>query len=291
IGLTKQLGRQTDSDRAMQNAESHARKSIRTDPNDVGERLRLAAIMTEKEETEAVRRLLIDGLRRQPNEPKLKRAASDFALLQAQDLDADQSEATSRRLQLLHEAATLDPNNSRVYLSLQGFYSQSRSQEQKVAYREALETMITSGQDVAAAHFALGNLKFLEGDTSGAVFHFETAIEINPLAVAIANNLAWVLCHGEEPDLDRASQLAEIAFDKAPKNSSVMDTLAEIRIKQERFREALPLLEKILSLAQGDKRRELHEKLANIYGNLGQPEIAKRHQSAAAAVESLDLDR
>ncbi|MEM6981064.1 MAG: hypothetical protein AAF539_15490, partial [Planctomycetota bacterium] len=127
IGLTKQLGRQTDSDRAMQNAESHARKSIRTDPNDVGERLRLAAILTEKEETEAVRRLLLDGLRRQPNEPKLKRAASDFALLQAQDLDADQSGATVRRLRLLNEAATLDPSNSRVYLSLQGFYSQSRS--------------------------------------------------------------------------------------------------------------------------------------------------------------------
>lgn len=288
--LARELNRDIDAERALDNALKDARKKLELDPKDVPSRLRLVSILNERDQIEAVRRLLNDGLDRQPNEPDLRRAASDFALKRSTEVAEDAPNSDQRRLRLLSEAANRDPSNGRVYAALQAFYSRARTDAQRLAYRETLEQLIAEGNDVAAAHFAMGNLKFMEGDASSAVFHFEMAIDLNPEAVAFANNLAWVLSHSDQPDLDRASQLAEVAYGRAPKSRSVRDTLAAIRIKQERYREALPLLESILVSARGEKKRDLHQKLATVYENLGQPEIAKRHQRMAAQPEGPDLD-
>jgi tetratricopeptide (TPR) repeat protein len=278
VVLCRGMGLDTEMQRAMQNAESYARSRLKQDAGDVQERLRLASLMTERKQTEAVRRLLVDGLRSTPNSPDLKRAASTFALMQLPNIPADAADAVEKRIGLIQEAANLDPNNQQIYQSLQALYGEARDDKQRAAYRKTLESMIVDGRDASAAHFALGNLTFMSGEVDTSIFHLETALELNPKAAVLANNLAWVLCQGGSPDLDRASQLAELALATNPDSISFVDTLAAVRCRQERYREAIPMLEKILPMAGGQKKRDLHKQLAAAYDSLGQESLADRHR-------------
>ncbi|MEO9930346.1 MAG: tetratricopeptide repeat protein [Parasphingorhabdus sp.] len=277
-------GRPTDANRCFENAVQHAQKQLRADPINTTARLRLAAIFADRGERETVRKLLVDGIRLNDQDSELKLAASNFALMQLDQISDDQPGAEKQRLTLLTEAAELAPNNSSVYSAIQGFYFRARSDEQRRVYRSTLEEMITTGQNVAAAHFALGNLLFSEGEQESASFHLEAAVQMTPDTAIFANNLAWVLAHSEPADLDRAEKLASLALQSQPDNSEFMDTMAAVLVKQQRYREAIPLLESILTNADGEKRSELHLKLAEAYRGIGQTPLADRHQEQAASI-------
>lgn len=218
---------------------------------------------------------------------KLRSLASELSIARIQlisspDDGTDDSEETMRqKMELLSQAAQFNPSNIRVYQVLTAFYEQSKTAEQKAVFREQLEGWIASGQTVPLAHFALGNLLWTESDVERAVFHFEAALELNPSLAMVANNLAWVLSQSETPDLERAEKLVTIAMEADPKNPQYNDTMGAVLFEQERFREALVYFEKILPSANGEKKRELHEKLAAIYENLGQENLAARHRQQA----------
>lgn len=282
----QRLNQAADATRCYENAVQHARKQLRADPTNTTARLRLATIFSDRGERDTVRKLLVDGIRLDEQDRELKLAASNFALLQLDSISDNQPDAEKQRLILLAEAAELSPNNENVYKAIQAFYYRARTAEQRRAYRAMLEEMITSGKNVAAAHFALGNLLFNDGESEAASFHLEAAVRMNPDTAVFANNLAWVLAHSEPADLDRADEFVSIALEAQPENVDFMDTMAAVRMKQKRYREAIPLLELVLARASDGRLEDLHLELAKAYEGIGQVSLAARHREQASAVST-----
>ncbi len=96
-----------------------------------------------------------------------------------------------------------------------------------------------------------------------------------------ANNLAWMLATQDKPDLERADALIREALKLSPSNISYLDTLTEVLVKQSQWRDALVVLEKLYPRSVPRQRKDLHRRLAMVYENLGQPELAKLHREQA----------
>lgn len=281
VDLYRQLGRGDDVKRASERAVSYLESRLVAEPTGTADRLTLAKIHAENGDFPAAERVIRDGLRIAGLNPELRRAAGMLRLMQLQQIDASDPQADRKRLELITQAASLSPDNPAVYQALAAFYQAGSTEEKKASYRQTLEEMIINGSQVAAAHFALGNIAFMEGRENDSVLHFETAMEINPAMSAVANNLAWVLCEKPEPDYERAEQLIAMALKKSPDHVSFIDTLATIKFRTQAYREALPLLEKVLPVSKGAKKTQIHERLAVIYETLGQPSLAASHRERA----------
>ena len=278
--LYKRVGRKDSFERALARAETFSIQKLSENPLDVGQRLQLADIFAESSRFDDLKRLLGEGLRLTPQDAAMKRAASTYALLESKRVEPKGKDSEKRRASLLAQAGRLDPSNPRLYKELTELFSQAKTAEERASYRRQLESWIAEGESVAYAHFALGNLVWMEGvDPDKAIFHFQTALEIDEGLLPVANNLAWVLAHTEDPDLERAEELARLAYDANPDIASYNDTLAVVLFKQKRYRECLPLYEKVLGASSPTKKLELHERLAKIYEELGQDDIAQIHRS------------
>ena len=272
-------GRKREADQAVERAAKYAIAQLKEDPTNVSQRLRLADLLAQKEHYDEVRKLLGEGIRLMPNDPAIRRAASTYALIELNRIDPASKDAELRKIRLLAQAGELDPTNPRLYNELSLMVTRAQSQEERDQYRKQLEAWISEGQEVAHAHFAMGNLVWVDtGDFEKAAFHFQTAMEIDPKMLPVANNLAWVIAHSKDGDLERAEQLARIAYDANPDLPSYNDTLATILMKREKYRDALPLFEKILQFASVEKKVEIRKQLVTIYEKLGQPEMARIHR-------------
>jgi len=143
-----------------------------------------------------------------------------------------------------------------------------------------LRSLLTQGQGNAGAHFALGLDAWVRGDTDAARIHLEQAARLAPTGPAIANNLAWVLAHGPNPDLSRALSLVELALDRQPRDPQYRGTRGSILVRLGRWKDALPDLETALTKDPND--RDLHGDLAVVYERLGLPDMAAGHREHAA---------
>tara|TARA_R110002049_G_scaffold4601_1_gene31684 strand:- start:72410 stop:73798 length:1389 start_codon:yes stop_codon:yes gene_type:complete len=282
-GLYRKIDRPDDAKRATNRAEAVAVQKLDGNPLDVMQRLRLADIMMAKGNQDDAQEILSEGLRLTGNDPAIRRAASNFALVKLKSIANDSGDAAQRqRFVLLNKAIELDPENQAVYETLSTFYVSVESETARDVYRKQLEKWITQGVSVAYAHFTLGNLLWLEKDQENAIFHMEKAFEMEPSLTKVANNLAWLLVHSETPDLQRAEDLVRLAIEKDAGHIRYADTLAAVLFAQRRYADALVQYEKVLPQTQGQKRRETHERLAEIYDKLGQNEIAKSHRDRIA---------
>ena len=105
--------------------------------------------------------------------------------------------------------------------------------------------------------------------------------ELNPNFSTVVNNLAWMLAHQENPDLDRALTLAESALKTAPSDYRILDTYGSILVLQKKYDQAITSLQKALPNSDKQVGKSIHEKLAICYQAIGQPELAKLHTEQA----------
>ncbi|MGE0759287.1 MAG: hypothetical protein AB7O38_19875, partial [Pirellulaceae bacterium] len=108
-------------------------------------------------------------------------------------------------------------------------------------------------------------------------------LAVTPHSHVVLNNLAWVLAHQPEPDLEQALKLADEAVEIAPANADVRETRGQILTKLERWPEALADLEVALGYLQGNV--SLHRSVATIYERLGNSSMARRHRDLADEAE------
>ena len=276
--LYRRLNRKDDFDRAHNRAETHAVNQLESDPHDVGQRIRLIAILADQKRFDEVETLMSEGLRLSPNDVALRSTASNLALARLSLINQDEPDANQQRMLLMSQAATFNVNNVQLYAKLTEFYQQAKTDEQRSDFRDQLESWIAGGKAVPHAHLALGNLLWQESKRDDAILHFESALEMDPSMSIIANNLAWALCKSDSPDLERAEKLIRLAMKSNPMNHSFRDTLGTILFEQKRYREALTFFEQILPNARGAKKKDLHRQLAIIYSELGQENLAARHR-------------
>lgn len=283
--LSREIGDVESRSLALKRAAAYYAEILAERPRDVTARITLAGIDLDLERWDQAEGLLKDGLKLsgmpEPDVANLRRAMSDFYLLRLAsipDADGKGFAEVNRRLMVAIEA---DPTNPMAYQRMVELYQITGDEARRGVLREQLERQIAAGQSIPFAHFALGSVLWLEGKHDDAVWHTKKALELNPELTDVANNLAWLLADKYPDQLARAHELVEMALAKKPDDPRYRDTKGMILFKQERWDEALVEYESILPLTGGDRRKQLHGRLAEIYGKLGKASLAKVHEEAA----------
>jgi uncharacterized protein HemY len=140
---------------------------------------------------------------------------------------------------------------------------------------------VAEGRALTTAHLLLGYDAWERGRTAEAQLHWERALEANPKSAIVANNLAWTLTTGPNPDPNRALSLIDAALANTPKEPTMLATRGHILACLKRWKEALTTLEAALPALPDDQ--DLHTDLAEVYTALGAPELAAQHKRLAEA--------
>lgn len=278
---SERQGNRIQRDRCYRLAEQHFTTQLDSDPLDFQSRIALAKVLVDTERVEAASALLADGLKL-ADRAELRRTASDLRLFQMSKVKGPLEEGFAKFNRLLAEAVELDPLNPEAYGRLLAVYQAAKSEEQRTQLRERLERQVVKGDSIAFAHFSLGSMHWLDGDLKNSIWHTEKALEINPGLLDVANNVAWLVSQQEDGDLDRALKLINVAVEKRPDVVNYRDTKGSILMKMKRWEEALVEMETILPRTSGEARKELHQRLAIVYAELGKDSLARMHEDEAA---------
>ena len=146
--------------------------------------------------------------------------------------------------------------------------------------RAALHALGARGVSTGPVRYALGLDAWEHGRAAEAQLHWEQASRLMPEIPAFANNLAWVLGTGPNPDLRRALDTINPVIARLPGDPRFRETRGQILARMQRWKEALPDLE--ISLTVNPDDPELHRALADTYDHLDAPGIAAEHRKRTA---------
>ena len=272
--LSEKEGQFSRMDRTLKDARAEFQFRIEKDPLDTNSRISLAKVFTRLQRYNDAEQLLLTGLRLQPD-AEMKRATASFYVMR-HDTESKKTDGDfSRQFELLQKAIEADASFTETYDRLTALFLSESSVEQKEAIKSGLLEQVTGDSPSAMAHFALSNLFGAEGDDAKAEWHLEQAHRLDNEFVAVINNLAWLLAHKREPDLDRALELAEIAVSRVPGNAEFLDTLGSVLLLQNRHEQAIAIFEK--ALRNSRSKNEIHVKLAACYRAIGRTDLANLH--------------
>lgn len=266
-------GNKFGADQAVSMAEGVMKKSLDANPMDKASRLQLALIKARTGRVDEAESLVTDGLGLH-NDAEMLRAASDFYLMRF-DRGASENLTFEKRFAFLQKALALDRNYLPAYDRIIALCVNSTDSEKRSEVKRLLEEMITDGKSPAMAHFALSSILLNEGEFDNAQFHLRQSFTQDPNMAVVCNNLAFLLANMTTPELDEALELATQAVKQNPKMPDFRDTLGTVLMKQGKFVEAIAELE--LALATISNKKPVHQKLAAIYEQMGQPNLAKMH--------------
>lgn len=281
---SERQGNRLQRDRCYQAAERHFAGQVDADPLNFRSRIALAKVLVDTDRVAEASALLAEGLKL-ADRAELRRTASELRLFQMSKVEGPMDEGFAEFNRLLAEAIELDPSNPQAYGRLLTVYQEAQSAEQRTQLRERLERQVAKGDSIAFAHFSLGSIYWLDGDLKNSIWHTEKALEINPDLLDVANNVAWLVSQQEDADLERALSLVDSAIEKRPDVVNYRDTRGVILMKMERWEDALVELETILPRIEGEARKELHERLAKVYAELGKSSLARMHEEEATGWE------
>ncbi len=273
--IHRSRGQNAERQLALEKAEKIFRKQLEKEKFNHRIRIQLADVVAQMQRFDEAEELLAKGLRLQPDD-RIKKALSQFFVLRHDT--ARQAQLDSGvQLRYLVAAMNHDPNNGTVYQRLMVMYMESdKTDENMIKVRETFQKIVTGDHPSSMAHFALSNVLWQEGKLDEAQFHLEQAYNMDNKILVVVNNLAWMISHVENPDLDRALELAETAISQAPNDARFRDTYGTILLKMERYKEASTELE--LALRGVTDKKAVHQKLALVYQKMGKPELATLHQ-------------
>jgi tetratricopeptide (TPR) repeat protein len=134
----------------------------------------------------------------------------------------------------------------------------------------------------------MGELSYTMGQYGQAERYYEKAIEVAPRNGDFYNNLSWVyLSRGKK--LKKAESLISRAMELTPEHKGYyLDTLGAIYLKQHRYREAIDVLEKAVSLfdeTQPDLLSQVYRHLGAAYDHIG--ERSKAEEAFKKAKDTL----
>ncbi|MDB4371240.1 hypothetical protein N9Z44_03980 [Mariniblastus sp.] len=272
--LYKQGGQNAESVNALKKAETAFRKTFKKDELEHQNRIAFANVLALLKKFDEAEGLLQQGMRVKPDE-LIKRSLSDFYAMRYDVARQKQVDAQTQ-MDFLTKAIEVDPNYSAVYSRMIQLFKEVReSPDQAKKIRLLFQEIVTGDRPTALAHFTLSNILWIRGDRDSAEFHLEQAYLINNNFVVIINNLAWILAHSENPDLERALELAETAVRRAPENPRFRDTLGTVLLKSDKHRKAISELQ--LALKGVPDKNAVHQKLAICYKSLGMNDLALLH--------------
>ncbi len=178
---------------------------------------------------------------------------------------------SEQALEVLKEAQQKCGPQSVIMTTFSGYYSGIGDYKKALNFVEAA---IKRNEQDYAAHTIKGNILLQLGDEKKAAASFSKALQISDRYVPALNNLAMLYVKNPETSLE-AMRLAYTAYLQEPLDPSVLDTFGYTLFKNDRAKEAVPVLEKALSIKEDDPSIAYHLGLA--YLKSGRSEDALLH--------------
>lgn len=256
-------------------AEVHFRSEVAQHPEDVDSRLYLTKAYVLLNRYRDAQKTLSEGLRREENE-QLRNGLAELHIMWADE--ARKNRKFTEFADHIEQALAAGPAHPEVlsYVTKKVLLAED---SELTEIKKRLKQSLASGGAGISAHFVLGTVAAVKGESQVALLHLEQAIAEQPKSVIIANNLAWVLLHTEGGDLQRALELTNVALAIRPNEPRVLDTRGRILTRLERWKEAVKDLEAALAHVRNDPG--LHSALATCYDELGDAELAAEHRRLA----------
>lgn len=274
--IYKQSNNENAANRTLRQALSIFERQVNEKPTDVKARVNLAITYVKLDQLEIAEKLLLAGDQIQST-PEMRRAVCEFYVL-SHDMAVAKRKSIEVQLKALQNAMRFDINYTPIYERLIVQYRRPGT-ENSENIKSILETAIAAGESTSLAHFAIGNLYWLNGENKKAEFHIEQSYRLDNRLAVVGNNLAWLLAHKLEPELDQAYSLASSVVEQVPDDPRFRDTLATVLMKQEQYNDALVEFEKALRDIRN--KHPVHEKIAFIYDKLNNSNLSQLHKKLA----------
>ncbi len=255
-------------------ARQRLEQKFLSDPGNSQNRLLFATSLFYLGELPAAETLLKQGLLNEDSESFRKLLAAVFVRMY--DVELESETGATGAFQFIKLALDYEPNYQPALSRIVQF---SRSAPERLeASREIMRKLISSGQASAMAHFALGTLEHMDGNTQLAQLNMRQALGLDPKLAVVANNLAYLMAQEENPDLQAALDLVNEAVEAEPLNAGFLDTRADIYFRLGKMDKAAVDYQKAL---ESNKSPEIQQRLAEIYTRLGDDAMAAQYRAAA----------
>ena len=279
--LYRQMGQQQNYLSTLRDAKEVFLRLLNERPESIPWRVALGNIENRLGNYESAEAILLAGLAL--NDGKQLRQALANYFVNQHDIACADGLSFEVRLRHVQSALSHDASHIPAYNRLIFNYQGVGSQQAMLNVKNELENLIAEGKSLALSHFSVSNIYWLEGEMERAQWHMEQAYRHDDSFSNVANNLAWLLAHHESPDLERALELIQNVVARFPGDARFRDTLATVLMKMERYDEAATEFEKCLLTFED--RKQIHQKLAFVYGQLGNNQMTARHQAAFSKLE------
>lgn len=148
-----------------------------------------------------------------------------------------------------------------------------RRAERQAEALSVLDRALRAHPGNADLRYARAMLRIQAGKVDRAIADLEAVIDANPQNAAALNALGYTLADRGR-DLDRAASLVSRAYELAPDDPAVVDSMGWVAYRQGRLEEALDYLRRARSLSGGDPEIAAH--LGEVLWRLGRRDDARR---------------
>lgn len=261
---------------ALSEAQGEFESQLRSDSKAHAARIALAQIYLRQRKPELAEQQLQAGFDLAPEVfgPQL----SVFFMQKFQSLPATAS--VEIKIDLLANGWRYDWQNVAAFQAAIRLYRQEEASGRELVLAQ-LQQAALDQPSAAMPHFAVGIIYRLEnrlGESKAAIELAHQSLHPDqPGFTAVANNLAWLLAHDQQPDLEQAFKLADMAVQQNPNQGVLRDTLATVLMKQGQYKKALVEFQRALPTIQN--KSQVHSKMAQIYDKLDQPQLAALHRN------------
>ena len=259
-------------------AERHFESELSRHPTDINARINLARALMIRTRFEDAAKLLNDGYRL-TKDSRLTGITGEALLVWSNYLGAgdENSKNLVKRLQILHAAIGVAPSDPAVGSSIAQLIIDCRDNRSPEVNR--LKEAILAGTDPVSTHFIRGTLALLDNKFEEAKSQLELALQREPNAPTILNNLAVAIAEMKGNELEKALSLVDVALTKVPNHAYFLETRGQILVKLKRWQEAIPNLE--VALEAKELRPAIYPSLALAYEKIGATDLVQFYQNLA----------
>lgn len=140
-------------------------------------------------------------------------------------------------------ALKYDSDSTAVFVKLHSVLVQANQESESKAF--ASSWVKSNPQDMVARNY-LAERELREKDYPAAIGHYKVILSAEPRNALVLNNMAWASAQQKDPS---AVDYAQKAYDIAPTNPAIMDTLGTLLVDKGEVERGLPLLEQAVKLA------------------------------------------
>jgi predicted Zn-dependent protease len=262
-------------------ARSYHETELSRTPEAMEHRLRLARAMIIDGDIDDACQLLEDGYKIKAD-PLLQNAIGEALVLKGDQLARRKQtpDLIVQRMQTIHRAVTIAPNNPLVIEALIDVTLQFRNNQNREA--EVLREAAFQGLDPESVHFIRGTMALMDNNMAEAKTHLQLAAQSGIQLPGVLNNLAVAIAGDKDGDLQQALSLSNAALEQL-QHPYLFETRGQILCKLERYQECILDLEK--GLQSPELASAIYPSLITAYRKLGNDSLAEEYAKRLQEVQ------